>query len=399
MRETGTAGGVRQAAGRRRRGRFHRLTVAEVRRLTPRAVEVVLDVPRELRGDYAYLPGQNVALRAVIDGREVRRSYSLCRAPSSDGRIAVAIKRDAGGLFSTWANDTLAPGTRIDVMSPQGSFTTDVAALDGKHLAAVAAGSGITPVMALARSVLESSPTARFSLVFANRATSDVMFLDDLADLKDRFPGRFALHHVLTREKRAVPVLSGRLDAGRLDVLLERVVPAAGVDEWFLCGPLGLVRECQAALSRAGVGEGRVRFELFGTDGPAGGGMTWERRGGRLAGGAAASVEDGGEEADGVAAENGVECVVEVTLEGVSSTVEIPEDSGEAILDAALRVRADAPYSCANGVCGTCRARLVSGSVEMRENYALEPDEIAAGYVLTCQSRPTSDRVAVDYDI
>ncbi|GAA1848050.1 2Fe-2S iron-sulfur cluster-binding protein [Myceligenerans crystallogenes] len=405
-------GAERAGAARRRRARFHALTVAGVRPLTDRSVEVVLAVPDELRGEYDYLPGQNVALRAEIGGREVRRSYSLCRAPSSAGNdvIAVAIKRDEGGLFSVWANEQLTPGMRLDVMTPQGTFTTELAGLDGKHLAAVAAGSGITPVMALARTVLERSATARFSLVFANRAASDVMFLGELADLKDRFPARFALHHVLTREKRTVPVLSGRLDAGRLDVLLERVVRARGVDEWFLCGPLGLVRECQAALARAGVEAARVRFELFTTDAEAGpdgrgdlpadggaepGGRPGDAPAGRVdepGGGAAAAAR-------GAVREIAVECVVEVTLDGVSSTVEIAEDSGDVILDAALRARPDAPYSCANGVCGTCRARLVSGSVEMRENYALEPEEIAAGYVLTCQSRPTSDRVTVDYDV
>lgn len=412
--------GAGLSAPRRRRARFHALTVADVRRLTARAVEVVFDVPGELRAEYAYLPGQNVALRAEVGGRQVRRSYSLCRAPSSDGTIAVAIKRDEGGLFSTWANDHLAAGMRLDVMSPQGTFTTDLAALDGKHLAAVAAGSGITPVMALARTVLETSGSARFSLVFANRAASDVMFLDELADLKDRFPGRFALHHVLTREKRAVPVLSGRLDGARLDVLLDRVVRAPDVDEWFLCGPLGLVRECQAALSRAGVEDARVRFELFTTDAETDAEAGGDGRGRGLSAGVGPRDGPGrGREADGGSPASGpdrlgggsdaastgtghapaVECVVELMLDGVSSTVEITEDSGEVLLDAALRARPDAPYSCANGVCGTCRARLVSGSVEMKENYALEPDEIAAGYVLTCQSRPTSGRVVVDYDV
>ena len=377
----GRDGGGARAAPRRRRARFHTLTVAEVRRLTDSSVEVVLEVPERLRGQYDYLPGQNVALRTELDGQQVRRSYSLCRPPSSDGTIAVAIKRDRGGLFSTWANDVLAPGTRIDVMSPQGTFGTDPATVDGRHLAAVAAGSGITPVIALARSVLESSDTARFSLVFANRTTSDVMFLGELADLKDRFPARFALHHVLTRQTRAVPVLSGRLDADRLDVLLDRVVRAPDVDDWFLCGPLGLVRECQAALARARVDAARVRFELFTTE-TDGAGAPGSRR-----------------DATPADSDAPVACLVEMTLDGVTSTVPVTEDSGEVVLDAALRARSDAPYSCANGVCGTCRARLVSGSVEMAENYALEPDEIAAGYVLTCQSRPTSERVVVDYDV
>ncbi|QAY71387.1 1,2-phenylacetyl-CoA epoxidase subunit PaaE [Xylanimonas protaetiae] len=360
----------------RRRARFHTLRVAQVRPLTSDSVEVTFAVPDALHGEFDYAPGQYVALRAHLDGHEVRRSYSLCRPPEP-GALSVAIKRDEGGVFSTWANDELTAGTEIDVMSPQGTFTSTLNDLGGKHLAGIAAGSGITPLMALVRTTLESSPTARVSLVYANRSSLDVMFLEELADLKDRFPTRFALHHVLTREQRTAPLLSGRLDGERLDAVLHGLVRPQTVDEWFLCGPIGLVQTTREALDRAGVDPAHVRYELFTTGEPGGG----PRRA------APATTPD-----------DGARFTIDFTLDGQSARVETPVDAHESILDAALRVRPDTPFACAGGVCGTCRARVIEGSVQMKENYALEPDEIERGYVLTCQSRPTTPCVVVDYD-
>lgn len=361
----------------RRRARFHELEVAAVRPLTADSIEVTFGVPPELQGEYDYLPGQYVALRTRVGGREVRRSYSICRAPSAGG-ITVGIKRDVGGLFSAWAHENLAPGDRLEVMSPEGSFTSHLPDLAHAHIAGIAAGSGITPIMALASSVLAASPTAAFTLVYANRATQDVMFLEELADLKDRYPSRLALHHVLSREQRGAPLLSGRIDAAKLDVILDRLVPAETVDEWFLCGPFDLVALCRDALRQRAVPASRVHFELFTTD-------------------AAAARDDRGRPV--LARAGDATVTVEFTLDGLSSRVESPVAANEAILDAALRVRSDVPFACAGGVCGTCRARLVEGSVHMTQNYALEPDELERGYVLTCQSHPTSDRVVVDYDV
>ena len=368
----------------RRRARFHELEVAEVRPLTADSVEVTFTVPPDLQGEYDYLPGQYVALRAELDGREVRRSYSICRAPSpgasagAETEIAVAIKRDLGGRFSEWANTHLQAGDRLDVMSPEGTFTTGLPDLDGGHLAGIAAGSGITPLMSLASHVLAASDTARFTLVYTNRATQDVMFLEELADLKDRYPARLALHHVLSREQRAAPLLSGRIDAEKLAAILDRLVPPATVTEWFLCGPFELVALCRDTLERRGVPASRIRYELFTTD-------------------ADTPRVDRGRPVVARAGDKTV--AIEFTLDGLSSSVESPVSANEAILDAALRVRADVPFACAGGVCGTCRARLVEGSVHMSENYALEPEELERGYVLTCQSHPTSDRVVVDYDV
>lgn len=365
----------------RTRARFHTLEVEDVRPLTEDSVEVTFTVPAELADDYDHLPGQYVALRTMLDGVEVRRSYSLCRAPEhrTDGmptRLSVAVKRDEGGTFSTWAQTGLHPGFRIDVMSPQGTFTSGLDDLDEKHVVGIAAGSGITPLMALAHTVLSRSQTSRFTLLYTNRSTLDVMFLEDLADLKDRYPTRLTLHHVLSREQRTAPVLSGRIDEPKLRTILDALIDPADVDEWFLCGPLALVALCREVLADVGVPREHVRFELFTTG------------------------DEPVRAARPVTVRSGEKTVrIEVNLDGVSSTVESPVAARESVLNAALRVRPDAPFACAGGVCGTCRARVIEGSVTMTENYALEPDELERGYVLTCQSHPTSDRVVVDYDV
>ncbi|WP_417234417.1 1,2-phenylacetyl-CoA epoxidase subunit PaaE [Arthrobacter sp.] len=377
----------------RRRASFHTLTVGEVRRLTAAAIEVTFEVPDELVEDYDYLPGQYVALRKELedaDGHvaEVRRSYSICAEPKP-GEIRVAIKRDLGGLFSTWANESLQAGDTMDVMSPSGAFISkhkmtglnDPESIDtttSHNFVAVAAGSGITPVMAIARTVLAANDNVHFDLVYANRAAMDVMFLEELADLKDRYPSRFALHHVLSREQRISPLLSGRIDAEKLTTLLGSVIRTDQIDEWFLCGPFELVQLVRDNLSEQGVPAEKVRYELFTTGQP----TRPEGHSGRPV------VED----------ESGENYEIEFKLDGLQGQVKSPMSARETILNAALRVRPDVPFACAGGVCGTCRAKLVTGTVQMEENYALEPEEIEAGYVLTCQSHPTSDAVSVDFD-
>lgn len=389
--EAGDATGT--GATPRRRAAFHTLTVGEVRRLTAAAIEVTFEVPAELVEDYDYLPGQYVALRKELpdaDGNvaEVRRSYSICAEPKP-GEIRVAIKRDLGGLFSTWANESLQAGDTMDVMSPSGAFISkhkmtglnDPDSIDtttSHNFVAVAAGSGITPVMAIARTVLAANPKVHFDLVYANRAAMDVMFLEELADLKDRYPSRFALHHVLSREQRISPLLSGRIDAEKLTTLLGSVIRTDQIDEWFLCGPFELVQLVRDNLAEQGVAAEKVRYELFTTGQP----TRPEGHSGRPV------VED----------ESGENYEIEFKLDGLQGQVKSPMSARETILNAALRVRPDVPFACAGGVCGTCRAKLVTGTVNMEENYALEPEEIDAGYVLTCQSHPTSDAVSVDFD-
>ncbi|MFC5931611.1 1,2-phenylacetyl-CoA epoxidase subunit PaaE [Cryobacterium melibiosiphilum] len=362
----------------RHRARFHTLAVAEVRPLTADSVEVTFAVPPQLEGEFDYLPGQHLALRATIDGQELRRSYSICR-PCTPGTISVAIKRDLGGVFSSWANTDLCAGDRLDVMSPQGSFTTALPTLENTHLAGIAAGSGITPLMALAQTVLAASATSRFTLVYTNRTALDVMFLDELADLKDRHPTRLALYHVLSREQRSSQLLSGRIDEAKLRRMLDTILRPGTIDEWFLCGPFDLVQLCRDTLDDVGVARAHVRFELFTTGDP----TTITPPPGR----------------PGLVSAGDQTVEIEFTLDGQTATVTTPVNARESILSAALRVRPDVPFACAGGVCGTCRASLISGDVTMTENYALEPDEIARGYLLTCQSHPTTARVSVNYDV
>ncbi|GAA4381293.1 1,2-phenylacetyl-CoA epoxidase subunit PaaE [Paeniglutamicibacter cryotolerans] len=387
------AEGIDPAIPGRRRTTFHTLTVAEVRKLTADAIEVTFEIPADLQEQYDYLPGQYVALRKELEDAEgnsfeLRRSYSICAEPVP-GEIRVAIKRDIGGIFSTWANSSLEAGDTMDVMSPTGGFISKHQMTGMNHpesidtenedtFVAVAAGSGITPVMAIARTVLAANEHVNFDLVYANKAAMDVMFLEELADLKDRYPARFALHHVLSREQRISPLLSGRIDAQKLSTLLGSVIRTDQVDEWFLCGPFELVQLVRDNLAAQGVPAEKVRFELF-TTGDS------NRPEGNI--GRPVVIEDTDETFD-----------ISFKLDGLQGEVKSPVKANETILNAALRVRPDVPFACAGGVCGTCRAKVVTGTVKMDENYALEPDEVAKGYVLTCQSRPTSDSVLVDYD-
>lgn len=380
------------SAPAKKKATFNTLTVSDVRALTKDSVEVSFAIPPELQDDYDYIPGQYVALRATIDGQEVRRSYSICDVPR-DGVLRVAIKRDRGGVFSTWANDTLKPGDTMDVMNPQGAFTSkthltglnnpeavreEVEKLENPHLVAIAAGSGITPIMAIAQTVLHSSPDTTFELIFANKGGGDVMFAEEIGDLKDKFPTRFAVHHVLSREQRVNPLFSGRIDAEKLQTLLDNVVRTDTVDEWFLCGPFELVQLVRDELTSRDVGEKDVRYELFTTGKPSGD----QNQAGR-------HVEVDPE---------GDNVTINFQLDGLSGSVESPVSANESLLNAALRVRSDVPFACAGGVCGTCRAKLVEGDVDMAENYALEADEVKAGYILTCQSRPTTPNIVLDFD-
>lgn len=369
----------------RRRARFHTLPVSEVRRLTANAVEVTFAIPEEIADEFDYAAGQYVALRAQVpsyDGTpvELRRSYSICAAPVR-GEIRVGIKKDSGGLFSTWANEDLKVGDTIDVMNPQGTFVSKAELMrpgSGQHLVAIAAGSGITPVMAITRQVLEHDPQASVDLVYANRSSSDVMFVEELADLKDSYPSRLAIHHVLTREQRISPLLTGRIDEEKMDALLDHVLRTEATDEWFLCGPMDMVQLVRDQLAEKGVAAERVRFELF-TTGEVG--------------------DPTGQHGKPVVVTDDQETVeIEFQLDGLRGSVKSPVEANETVLNAALRARPDVPFACAGGVCGTCRAKVVEGTVRMEENYALEPEEIEQGYVLTCQSHPTSERVVVDYD-
>ena len=347
---------------------FHPLRVASVEPLTDDSVALTFAVPAELADDYRFVHGQHLTIRGD-DGE--RRSFSICTTPRS-GLLRIGVKKLPGGVFSEGVVDTLRVGDELDVMTPAGRFTTTLDPASTKTYVAIAAGSGITPVISIVSTILESEPGAQVMLVYANRTHRTVMFLDDLHDLKDRFPDRFWLVHVLSREQQEVDLFSGRLDGDRLSRILDALMPADGVDEWLLCGPQQMVVDLRQVILDHGVDPHAIHTELFHADPVP-----------RVTEVVAAGVEGAAH--------------VTFKLDGRSSELELrPDDVG--VLEAALRVRSDLPFACRGGVCGTCRAKLVEGTVEMDVNYALEPEEIEDGYVLTCQSHPTSARVVLDYD-
>ncbi len=349
---------------------FHALTVTEVARLTDDAVAVTLDVPPELSATFDHLPGQHVTVRRVIGGEDTRRSYSIC-APAGSGKLRVGIKRLPGGAFSTFATDELRAGDTLDVMAPVGEFTIDIDPARPRNAVAIAAGSGITPVLSLISTSLEREPEATWALVFGNRTVGSVMFLEELEGLKDRYGPRFQMMHILSREGSDVPLLSGRIDADKIRLIHDRVV-AGPVDGWYLCGPYEMVMTARRTLTELGVDEGAIHDELF----------------------FAGPLDPPSLPPEPPAGEGTVELTVILDGRAVETRM-TPETS---VLDAALRVRSELPYSCKGGMCATCKGRIEVGEVSMSKNYALVDEEVEAGYVLTCQAHPLSDRVVVRYD-
>ena len=370
-------------AAARRHSVFHPLRVASIDRLTEDAVAVTFDVPAELREAFAFAPGQHVSIRSPVVGDDVRRNYSICSAATS-GRLRIGVKRIPEGVFSSYVAERLRPGDSLDIMTPTGSFSTALDPGQRKRYGAIAAGSGITPVLSILATALEVEPGSHAVLVYVNRTINSIMFLEELEDLKNRYPDRFQLVHVLDEEPLDVEILSGRLDASRLGRILDVLVLPDDVDEWFLCGPLPMTDVAREVLLAHGAGEDRVHRELFFVGPPP---ATGDRA--PAAGDRAPAREREQEPETGAS--------VTVMLDGRSQSFRLPED-GASILDATLRYRADAPFACKNGVCGTCRAKVVEGQVRMDANYALEPADIAAGYALACQSHPAAERVVLDFD-
>jgi len=351
--------------------KFHSLRIADVRRETPDAVSLRFDVPPELAADYRFEPGQHLALRARLDGQELRRSYSICSGVD-DGELRVAIKKVAGGRFSPWVNESLQAGDAIDVMTPEGRFHTSLDPAHAKHYVAFAAGSGITPILSLVKTILAREPRARFTLVYGNRKQASVMFHEALEDLKDRYLTRFALYNVFSREEQEVDLFNGRLDAAKVRAFLDALVPADTIDEAFVCGPSSMIDEVESALLAAGVAAAHVHVERFGTPVAAVG----------------AVVEP---------VTDAAEAHVTLVIDGLRREVEFHRQHGS-ILDAGHAAGLDLPFSCKGGMCCTCRAKLIEGQVKMRKNFALEPADVVAGFVLTCQSYPLTDRVVLSYD-
>jgi ring-1,2-phenylacetyl-CoA epoxidase subunit PaaE len=359
---------------RRHHAVFHELRVASVERLTDDAVAVTFDVPAELREEFRFRPGQHLSVRSPVLDDDVRRNYSIC-ASALSGRLRIGIKRIPDGVFSTYAAERLRPGDVLDVMTPTGTFSTPLDPDQARRYAAIAAGSGITPVLSILSTALEVEPGSKAALIYANRTIPNIMFLEDLEDLKNRYPDRFQLIHILNQEARDVELLSGRLDADRLGRILDALVCPDDVDEWFLCGPLPMTDAARQVLLGRGVDATHVHRELFHVGAPS----AASRR---------AVVADG-EPVTGAS--------VTVLLDGRSQRFILPAD-GESILDATLRIRPDAPYACKNGVCGTCRGKIILGEARMDANYALEPEELTAGFLLTCQAHPVSGQLTIDFD-
>ncbi|HET9024193.1 MAG TPA: 1,2-phenylacetyl-CoA epoxidase subunit PaaE [Burkholderiaceae bacterium] len=350
--------------------RFHPLRVAEVRRETPECVSLKFELPAELANEYRFTQGQHLALRTTLDGEELRRSYSVCSG-CDDGELRVAVKKVTGGRFSVWANEALKPGDAIDVMTPEGRFFTPLSPDHDKHYVAFVAGSGITPVLSLIRTTLAREPKSRFTLIYGNRRQTSVMFHEALEDLKDRYLTRFALYNVFSREQQDIDLFNGRLDGAKVRAFLSTLVPVGSIDEAFVCGPATMIDDVEQALVEAGVPRSHVHVERFGVPGAT----------------TAAPVDD----ADAAQARIGI------VLDGVRREIDF-HPGQHSILDAGRAAGLDLPYSCKGGMCSTCRGKLLEGQVKMAKNYALERHEVDAGYVLTCQSYPLTERVLISYD-
>ena len=352
---------------------FHALRVAEIVPETNEANSIRFEIPPDLRDRFAFKAGQHLTLRAEIGGEEVRRNYSLCTAPH-ENELLVTVKRIAGGAFSNWVADNLKAGDAIDVMTPHGSFTRPFDPGASRQYVAFAGGSGITPIMSLVRTALSEEPRSQFTLFYGNRDSTSVIFLEALAALKDRYMGRLEIFHFLDAEEGDIDLFNGMLDRERCDEAIEHLIdePQA-VSDWFICGPGPMMDAAEAALLDRGIDKERVHIERF--------------TAGRPSAALAAQMQALQEQAAGL--------TVSVTLDGRTRKIDFSEAN---ILDSARAAGLPAPFACKAGVCATCRAKVTSGKVEMAARYGLTDEEVAAGYVLTCQSVPLGDGVAVDYD-
>jgi ring-1,2-phenylacetyl-CoA epoxidase subunit PaaE len=353
---------------------FHRLRIAEVIAETADASSIRFEVPPELAAIYRFKPGQHLTLKAEIGGEEVRRNYSLCVAPD-EGELKVTVKRIAGGLFSNWANDTLKPGDTLEVMPPHGSFTHDFTPGARNLYVGFAGGSGITPVISLLKTAMIEEPESRFTLFYGNRDSQSVIFLDALARLKNRYMGRLEIHHFLAEESEDIELFNGMLDRSKCGEILSSLVEPSRVAAFFICGPGPMMDAAEEALCDSGIPNDRIHLERFTADRPPEA--------------LAAQLQEMSRQAEGLS--------MTVTLDGRKRRVPFNAEAGN-ILDSARLAGLPAPFACKAGVCATCRARVVSGSVEMAARYGLTDEEVAGGYVLTCQSVPKGEGLEVDYD-
>lgn len=352
--------------------RFHPLRVKAITRETPDAVSVVFEIPEELEQDYQFAAGQYLTLRKTMDGEDIRRSYSICTAPS-DKELRIAVKQIENGKFSSWVNQHLKPGDTLEVMTPTGRFGLAHAPGNARNHVAFAAGSGITPVLSIARDILAREPDSSFTLFYGNRATETILFKSALEDLKDKYLSRFSVLHVLSREQQDIAALNGYIDAEKIKKWMQDCLPAHNIDHAFICGPEAMLEMVQQALQAQGVSAERIHSERF-------------------------VSAQGGKPQPQKQVDTSLPPAHIATFIVDGKQRDVPVADGEAVLDAALRAGMDLPFACKGGMCSTCRAKVLEGEVEMSLNYALEPWETEAGFVLTCQSHAKTPRVVIDYD-
>jgi ring-1,2-phenylacetyl-CoA epoxidase subunit PaaE len=355
---------------------FHPLRVRAIEPDTEEAVVVSFEVPDELRDVFGFIQGQYLTLRQDIDGQDMRRSYSIC-AGIDDGELRVGVRKVRGGVFSNWINAHLKPGDTIKVMAPQGRFFVPIDAQARRHHVGIAGGSGITPILSIMKTVLSREPASRFTLIYGNRSLKSTMFKEEIEDLKNRYLTRLVLHHVFSDEQTDSAINMGLMNREKIGAFLASLVPAASVDQVYICGPFQMNDEAEAALLAAGVPAERIHIERFGvaqTNEPSVGAVIHEAKPG-----------------DAEIAR------IVIIRDGLKREIEFRKDQ-PSILDCASAAGLEVPFSCTSGVCGTCRAKVIEGAVRMERNFALDKNEVAAGFVLTCQAHPLTERVVLSFD-
>jgi ring-1,2-phenylacetyl-CoA epoxidase subunit PaaE len=354
---------------------FHPLRVKRVERETDDCVSIEFDVPAELKDTFRFTHGQNLTIKKMLNGEELRRNYSICTSPF-DNRLKVAVRKVEGGLFSAWANESLKAGDILEVLPPTGNFYTPLHSSQKKAYVAIAAGSGITPILSIIKTTLLTEPQSNFTLVYGNRTKASILFKEELEALKDKFIHRFRVYHILSREKTDVPINHGRIDTDKLSLLFDKLIDLKKTDEFFLCGPEELIFCIRGFLAGRDVPSEKIHFELFTVPG--------QKKQSSVIYHPSSSKE-------------GPKAQVSIKVDGILFDFDLAFES-ESILDAALKQGADLPYACKGGVCTTCKAKLVEGRVSMDVNWGLEPDEVEKGFVLTCQAHPQTETVVLDFD-
>jgi ring-1,2-phenylacetyl-CoA epoxidase subunit PaaE len=357
---------------------FHPLKVKDIRKETPDCISIAFEIPDSLQKEFDFTQGQNITIKKTIDGEELRRSYSICSSPY-DNELRVAVKHVADGKFSAWANNQLKKEELLEVLPPTGKFFTELKSSNKKNYIAFAAGSGITPLLSIIKTTLLTEPYSSFTLIYGNRNRGSIIFKEELDALKNKFVNRLAVHHILSREQTEAPLNYGRIDTDKCDTIFQRLIEINTCDEFFLCGPEEMIFCVKDYLEKKRVEKNKIHFELFTPPGQ------------KIAGDSTLKPEIK-KELEGKTSK------VTIKLDGIAFDFDLAYN-GEAILDAALKLGTDLPFACKGGVCATCRAKLLEGKVEMDNNYALEPEELKNGFILTCQSHPRTERVAIDYDI